>query len=141
MKKKLAAAALAAATIGTVLLGAAAPAMASSGGCALGDACLYYSPDNQGAFFGKGEEGNYDGYFGGGGAGNGQPVMNNAASVKNMSYTYHLRVWYREYSVRNSGPYQLIIRNTSENLGSVGWNGGSVDMRNNNHSQSWEPAH
>ncbi|MFG2907997.1 hypothetical protein ACGF13_23395 [Kitasatospora sp. NPDC048286] len=138
MKKKLAAAALAAATLGTVLLGAATPALASSGGCIAGDACLYYSPNLQGAFFGKGEDGNYDGYFGGGGAGNGQPVMNNAASVKNMDNNYNLYVHYREYSLRDTGPNQYVQAGHSANLGTVWWSGVYIDMRNNNHSQSWE---
>ncbi|MEE1782809.1 peptidase inhibitor family I36 protein [Streptomyces sp. SP17BM10] len=138
MNKKMAATALAAVTLGTVLLGTATPALASSGGCVSGDACVYYSPNLQGAFFGKGEAGNYDGYFGGGGAGNGQAVMNNAASVWNMDPTWNVRVYYREYSIRNTGPNQYIPHNSWANLGAVPWNGGSINMRNNNHSQGWE---
>ncbi|MFE7492727.1 peptidase inhibitor family I36 protein [Kitasatospora sp. NPDC057541] len=139
MKKKIAAGILAAATVGAVLLGASAPAFASSGGCVTGDACVYYSPNLQGAKFGKGEAGNYDGYFGGGGAGNGQAVMNNAASVWNMDHNFNLRVHYREYSIRDTGPNQYVPHDSWVNLGAVPWNGGSIDMRNNNHSQSWEP--
>ncbi|MET9401741.1 hypothetical protein [Kitasatospora sp. NPDC002965] len=138
MTKKMAAAALAAVTLGTVLLGTAGPALASSGGCVTGDACVYYSPNLQGAKFGKGEGGNYDGYFGGGGAGNGQAVVNNAASVQNLDHSWNLRVHYREYSIRNTGPNQYVPHDQWVNLGAVPWNGGSVNMRNNNHSQSWE---
>ncbi|MFE2914970.1 hypothetical protein [Kitasatospora indigofera] len=138
MNIKKAAAALAAATLGVVILGTATPALASSGGCVSGDACLYYSPGLGGAKFGKGEAGNYSGVFGGGGAGNGQAVLNNAASVWNMDPNFNLRVHYREFSIRNSGPNQYIPRNQWANLGAVPWNGGSVNMRNNNHSQSWE---
>ncbi|MED7947483.1 hypothetical protein ACFVYP_29390 [Kitasatospora sp. NPDC058201] len=79
----------------------ASPAAASSGYCASYDACLYYSPNFQGAFFGDGS-GTSQGYetyqddsaytFGGGGAGNGQYVRNNAASVINNNTTYSLTI-------------------------------------------------
>lgn len=134
MLVKKAAALLAAATIGGILIGTT-PALASSGGCISGDACLYYSPDRGGAKFGKSETGNYDGaYFGGGGAGDGQAVINNAASVENLSNWWNLRVY---YGPDLSGPNQYVPKSTWVNLGPVPWNGGSVDMRNNNHSQGW----
>jgi hypothetical protein len=41
------------------------------------------------------------------------------------------------YSANETGPNQYIPAGTWANLGPVPWNGGSVDMRNNNHSQGW----
>ncbi|CAN3979329.1 hypothetical protein [Kitasatospora purpeofusca] len=135
IRNKVAAGVLSIAALGFAVA-TAAPASASSGGCADYDACLYYSPNFQGAFFGDGE-GSSQGYetyqynstytFGGGGAGNGQQVRNNAASVFNFNQNYSVTIY---YSPGGYGVSQYIKRGTGANL--------IPQLRNNNASQCFD---
>lgn len=94
-----------------------------------GSSCLFYHPDDQGAHFGDRFSINYQGYvFGGGGAGNGLPVRNNAASAWNNDTQCTLHIWV--YPLGTSGNIQQSIQSlTYANLNS--------SLRNNNASQTW----
>ncbi len=135
VRSKVAAGVLSIAALGLGVV-SASPAAASSGSCADYDACLYYSPDFQGAKFGDGDgnSNNYETYqynstytFGGGGAGNGQYVRNNAASVFNQNRNNSVTIY---YSPGGYGVSQYIKRGTGANL--------IPALRNNNASQCFD---
>lgn len=93
-KYRLFGTALATAVLGSALL-AIPTASASSGGCKADyDVCLYFNSDFKGAKYGKGETGTYNGLVFGGGAGSGQPVKNNAASVANLNTSKTVTIYY-----------------------------------------------
>ncbi|MFI9783594.1 hypothetical protein ACIHEI_08835 [Kitasatospora sp. NPDC051984] len=135
IRRKIAAGVLSMAALGLGLI-SASPASASAGYCnPTVDACLYYSPGYSGAFFGDGygsgmgyEDYTYDSNhtFGGGGAGNGQYVRNNAASV----YNYADDILTIYYSPGGYGVSQRFKPRTGGDLISA--------LRNNNASQCIE---
>jgi hypothetical protein len=76
----------------------AGPASAAEGdrNCETGDVCLYYSPDLKGAlaafYWNNGSHHNYN-FPGGQGAGSGQRLADNAASVKNRARFVGVRIF------------------------------------------------
>ncbi|MFF4345062.1 hypothetical protein ACFY00_34730 [Kitasatospora sp. NPDC001540] len=136
IRSRIAVGVLSVAALGLGLV-SASPAAASSGYCAnTYDACLFYSPGYAGGYFGDGE-GTTKGYetyqysstytFGGGGAGSGQYVRNNAASVFNYNINDSLTIY---YSPGGYGVSQFFRPNTGGNLISA--------LRNNNASQCFD---
>lgn len=88
------AAASAAAILGSVFL-TATPASATAGSCKAGDACLYYNSGYGGSKYGiSGPVSDYAPYKFKGGNANGQRLKNNVASVRNMSTSLTLTVFY-----------------------------------------------
>ncbi|MET3988043.1 hypothetical protein [Streptomyces sp. PvR034] len=126
--------ALAALGVAGSLLAFATPAEANQNPCPSGIggsvACFYYSPYLEGAYHvyyqynGNVPDQSGD-KFGGYGAGSGQGVRNNAASVQNTSSSRFVFVY---YSPNYGGPNEQVNTNDWINL---------VNLRNNNASFKW----
>ncbi|MDH6108911.1 hypothetical protein P3T36_006296 [Kitasatospora sp. MAP12-15] len=127
IRRKLSAAAVSVAALGSVLVGlGASPASASPGGCVWGtDNCIYYHSNFTGGFNGDGGHDNYlaawyyEGCAGGNCDGDGQAVKNNAGSMYNMNPNT-VRIFYNS---NWSGPYFDISGYTEASLvGTVVYN-------------------
>lgn len=133
--RRAVAGAITATAISAAIIVTATPALATSGPCAAGEACLFFNSDYQGATFSDGNGnsqtpenyGSPNWYIFTNGNGAGYYVKNNAASVFNYDINYSLTIYYNS---NNSGPSQYIKRGTGANL--------NATLKNNNASQCYD---